>query len=519
KEIKNKNEAVIHEKIQSYLTMASSTIRTQCYFIVHTSSNRVSTFMVASSSSISSVILLQLDNSDAIAKNAVGQQDTIAKIKEATQRILKCQQAIKIISNQDIKNELSSKIEADHVIIKVNEKRLGKLKPKKQKQLDDESIIEKYDKPERPLAAMLNPNLWDNIHDCIEFGPAHAKRQRTIIKVRTIKYLHEALEKRYNIYLSYQFGLASVARTDIKQHVNEYYCLVSVKAARVFAAVFASNTIVISQDNKAKISLGIPVVGHTFKTIQLINELVTIEDYNFSKGSKIKLIPSVYLLIDPNDSNTMLRSGQLTIFIRPEYFVGTFLLTHMADLLSLVNDQDFASVLLKENNIRLVIALDLDYLTVHTYVLYQSAYNPVEKSMASLSKKLAGITLPIDEYGMHLDSQENIVDKKLAQHNFEFSGNRLCELWTPDTVLLLDQIDGFLLPIAKGINGHYIDLIHALQYFDKLKIPQYDIDKTINLNFRVAEDVVNHDLLEDEISNSHEVQSENKWELIDIRIY
>ncbi|CAG8851821.1 25205_t:CDS:1, partial [Gigaspora margarita] len=118
KEIKNENKAVIREKIQSYLTTALSTICTQHNFIVYTSFNRVSTSTVASSSSISSVILLQLDNSDAIAKNAVGQQDTIAKIKEATQRILEYQQAIKMISNQNIKNELLFKIEADHMIIK-----------------------------------------------------------------------------------------------------------------------------------------------------------------------------------------------------------------------------------------------------------------------------------------------------------------------------------------------------------------------------------------------------------------
>ncbi|CAG8795274.1 7934_t:CDS:2, partial [Gigaspora rosea] len=53
-----------------------------------------------------------------------------------------------MISNQDIKNELSSKIEEDRVIIK-----------------DDEGIVEKYDKPGRPPAAISNPDLWDNIHD------------------------------------------------------------------------------------------------------------------------------------------------------------------------------------------------------------------------------------------------------------------------------------------------------------------------------------------------------------------
>ncbi|CAG8569541.1 15189_t:CDS:2 [Cetraspora pellucida] len=192
----------------------------------------------------------------------------------------------------------------------------------------------------------------------------------------------------------------------------------------------------------------------------------------------MKLIPSVYLLINPNNSNTTFHSEQLAIFIRLEYFVNTSSLMHMPDLLIFVNNQDFAPVLLKENK-----ALDLDYLTICTHAPYQSAYNSVKRSMAFLSEKLTGITLPIDEYGVHLDSQKNVVNKELAQYNFEFSENRLCELWNRDNIydkpvtvyyvdqisqpfgdinhqycheyktsnaaLLLVQNNGFLLPIAK----------------------------------------------------------------------
>ncbi|CAG8777658.1 6654_t:CDS:2, partial [Gigaspora margarita] len=392
-------------------------------------SNRASTFTVASSSSISSVILPQLDNSDAIVKNA-----------EATQQILECQQAIKMISNQDIKNELSSKIEAD-----------------------------------------------PRCH-----------------------------------HYSAKVSLASVARTDMKQYVDEHYCLASVKAARVFAAVFASDTIVILQDDKTKIGLGIPAVGRTFKTMQSINKPVTVEDHDFSKR--------IYLLIDTNDSNTTLQSGQLAIFIRPEYFVGTSSLTHIADLLNLVNDQDFVSVLLKENDVRPIWIILVDRGPDENPKHFKNiidAYNSMERSMASLSEKLASITLPIDEYSMHLNSQGNVVDEELAQRNFEFSGNRLYELWSRDDIYAILIFGGskemFLPSIAKGMNGHYIDPIYALQYFNKLKIPQYDsscpsilkemyqrlccnkcVDETVNLNFRVAEDIVDHDLLEDEISNSCE---------------
>ncbi|CAG8477790.1 6732_t:CDS:2 [Dentiscutata heterogama] len=84
---------------------------------------------VASSSSISLVILLQqFDNTDTIAKNTVGQRNAIAKIKKTTQRVFEYEQAIRTISDQNLKDKLSVKIEVDHVIIKVNKKRLGKLK-------------------------------------------------------------------------------------------------------------------------------------------------------------------------------------------------------------------------------------------------------------------------------------------------------------------------------------------------------------------------------------------------------
>jgi hypothetical protein len=72
---------------------------------------------------------------------------------------------------------------------------------KKQKLLE-EGVVKKYNILGRPSAAMKDPELWDKIHDSVEFGVAHAKRRKVVIKVRTIKHLHETLEEKYNIYLS-----------------------------------------------------------------------------------------------------------------------------------------------------------------------------------------------------------------------------------------------------------------------------------------------------------------------------
>ncbi|CAG8845943.1 7501_t:CDS:2, partial [Gigaspora margarita] len=120
----------------------------------------------------------------------------------------------------------------------------------------------------------------------------------------------------------------------MKPHVDEHYCLALVKMTREFAATFANYSLIISQDDKAKVSLGILAISRTFRCIQTFNEPITISDYDFPSGSKQKLIPSVYLIINLKDTNK---------------------------------------------------------------TLYQ-AYNPVEQSMYTFSEKLSGIELPIDEF-------------------------------------------------------------------------------------------------------------------------
>ena len=77
---------------------------------------------------------------------------------------------------------------------------------------------------------------------------------------------------------------------------------------------------------------------------------------------------------------------------------------------------------------------DLDYLSVRTYVSEQSKYNPVERDMATLSGKLAGITLPIDHFGKHLNLQGNVTDPELAAKNFQYAGEALCNIWSCDLI-------------------------------------------------------------------------------------
>lgn len=77
---------------------------------------------------------------------------------------------------------------------------------------------------------------------------------------------------------------------------------------------------------------------------------------------------------------------------------------------------------------------DLDVLTIVTNAPGRSAFNPVERRMAILSKILARVILPYDSFGSHLDSQHRTIDRDLELKNFEKAGEILSQFWEPIVV-------------------------------------------------------------------------------------
>jgi len=93
----------------------------------------------------------------------------------------------------------------------------------------------------------------------------------------------------------------------------------------------------------------VAAVGRTFKTIQTTNEPVSVPEHDFPKAAKHKLIPFVYLVINPNDS---LRSGKIRIFIRLKHFLGTSCETHMVDLMSITKEEPFNEFMHHEGSVK-----------------------------------------------------------------------------------------------------------------------------------------------------------------------
>jgi hypothetical protein len=308
---------------------------------------------------------------------------------------------IRITTNAEYREEFASQLVSIQTSIKDQEIRLNKLKrhaahqqksqEKKKKLLENEQVVIKYDSSGRPPLIYQYPDLHDHIHSCIEFGEADAQRRREIIKVRMINHLRSSLEEKYNEYLSRTsmrnyilprnnrslsarahhhpalVGIAGVNRDEKKAYLDGHYCLASVKNAKNFAVAFADQAVILSQDDKAKVSVGIPAVGRHFETMQTVPEPVSVPDHDFPIGTSQKLIPSVYLMINPKETDESLRTGQIAIFIRAQWHLGSSSITHMTDISSLVANEKFAGVFEYEGEFKplWILIVDGDQMRIH----------------------------------------------------------------------------------------------------------------------------------------------------------
>ncbi|GBB92221.1 hypothetical protein RclHR1_19880001 [Rhizophagus clarus] len=398
-----------------------------------------------------------------LPSNASAQKKASEIINSTNMKLAKLQQIYNSTNNLKIWNNLSDCMETLKQTLHNENNKIKRLKrqaeyqqrsrAKKAKLLQEHQEIIKYDSPGHPPLLIQYSDLYEHIHECIEFGTTDKKRRKEVIKVRIIRYLQEELNSKYNEYFSRTtlnnyllpsrsntkaakahhhpaiIANASVSQTERNEHIDEHYCLASMKEAKQFAALFSTHSIIISQDDKAKVPLSIPAVGKTFQTLQNFQEPVTLLNHDFLVDMQQKLIPSVYLLINLSDTNDAFHNGQLLIFIRSQYQVGINSSTYMSDLNSLIQDNRFDGILKINSQIKPIWILLVDGGPDENL-----PYNPVEHSMSTLSQKLAGIILLIDKFGSHLNSQGQIIDSELAMKNFHHAGELLCTLWKCDPI-------------------------------------------------------------------------------------
>jgi hypothetical protein len=197
---------------------------------------------------------------------------------------------------------------------------------------------------------------------------------------------------------------------------------------------------------------------------------VSLPDHDWVVAAKHKLIPSVYkaIQIQPNgigNSVAVGYSGPTYIAVRSGKHSSSTAFAHGLDFERLLEIPEFEeitkNVIDKTVKPIFIFSVDggpdenprfqkviniathhflknnMDALFIATNAPGRSAFNRVERMMAPLSKELAGLILPHDHFGRHLDGQGNTIDTELEKRNFEFAGRALAEVWSQV------NIDGF----------------------------------------------------------------------------
>ena len=228
------------------------------------------------------------------------------------------------------------------------------------------------------------------------------------------------------------------------------------------------NAFVMSVDDKAKVPIGVTAAKYQSPLVMHMTYEIRLPDHDFVKASKHKLTSSVYAACEIKSASAKSQeeitySGPTYIAIRSYKHDSSTAYSHGYDFNQLVEKPEFQPILktskgaLKPVGMIFVdgnrtknpdfprplactastLKFDLDALLVLIHAPGMSAYNYVERKMAPLSKELAGLVIPHDSCGTHLDSQQRTIDDEPERANFRKAGEILGKVW-PNVI-----IDGY----------------------------------------------------------------------------
>ena len=263
------------------------------------------------------------------------------------------------------------------------------------------------------------------------------------------------------------------------KHSDTLFARASISYLEELSSLLGPNEVVFhSQDDKCRVPIGLTAANMQAPLVMHMEYKIKLSDHDFVVAPQHKLIPSVIAAIGiKQNSITELSgvtySGPTYVAIRSAKHSSSTAEQHLFDmkriaLLPEFQDDMFINGLHKpimiitvdggpdENpryNKTITCAIDyfctnkLDALFVATNAPGRSAFNRVERRMAPLSHDIAGVVLPHDHFGSHLNSKGETIDKEMEIQNFSYAGKILAEIWS-NTV-----IDG------NSVVAEYIDPI------------------------------------------------------------
>ncbi|CAF1024873.1 unnamed protein product [Rotaria sordida] len=342
----------------------------------------------------------------------------------------------------------------------------------------------------RPRIEEQCPDLLQVIEEIAKVGGASDDRRRssTIRPCLTLDDLRDKLKQRgYDIKrttLYYRLLPHRASSRDGRRHVNTapvrlrraqnddhgkhedgHFATATIRYMKDLASIFGNDCVFyLSQDDKCKVPLGLPAARVQAPLLMHLDYRISLPDHDWVVAPRHQLIPSVYAACLLSQDGDIGYSGPTYIAVRSARHDLSTADSHATDFDRLVSLKEFEKVARDEtgqvkpivivtvdggpdenprfpktlvSSIRKFKKYNLDAFFVLTHAPGQSAYNIVESRMAPLSHDLAGLILPHDHFGSHLNDSGVTINVDLEKINFRKAGQMLAERWCKSI------IDGF----------------------------------------------------------------------------
>ncbi|CAF0966037.1 unnamed protein product [Didymodactylos carnosus] len=335
----------------------------------------------------------------------------------------------------------------------------------------------------RPPIEDQCPDLLSIIEEIAKVGGASDDRRRseTIRPCLTLDDLREKIKQRgYDIKrttLYYRLLPHRASSIDGRRHVRTvpvrlrraqndehgkhedgHFATATIRYIKDLAGIFGNNCIFfLSQDDKCKVPIGLPAAKIQAPMLMHLDYAVRLPDHDWTVAPRHQLTPSVYAACMLGAEGEVGYSGPTYIAVRSAKHDRSDAQSHAKDFDTLVRLKEFEKVARDHNGdvkpiviitvdggpdenprfpktliaaIRKFRKYNLDALFILTHAPGQSAYNVVERRMAPLSHDLAGLILPHDHYGSHLNDSGVTINQELEKANFKKAGEVLAEVWS-----------------------------------------------------------------------------------------
>ncbi|CAF2849835.1 unnamed protein product [Rotaria sp. Silwood2] len=244
------------------------------------------------------------------------------------------------------------------------------------------------------------------------------------------------------------------------QHEDSHFTAAALRHIKDLAGIFGNDCVFyLTQDTKAKVSIGRPSAkGQAPLIMHLDYEQSLMEPQTALATKHHQLTPCIYAASVIDDTGLIGYAGPTYVSLRSAKHDRLTHETHAIDIDRLIQLKEFEKLARDhlgrvkpilvinvdssglENNTRysktLATAIDqfkkynLDALFIINQAPGQALFNIVERRVSPMSHDLAGLILPHDHFGTHLNDAGSTEHAELEKENFKMTADVLAEVWS-----------------------------------------------------------------------------------------